>query len=134
MPHATDGAKNAANAVIPHPAIPLSMTFADTMLLPAPLKKMQTKRVYRGIILFIDGLTKYIHLEPASFRSELAEAERPLSETARDGFLKFRDKIRQRPGLPNLHVLRIHTDSGSEWAGAFATAITALETRGGWCG
>ena len=127
MPHATDGAKNAANAVIPHPAIPLSMTFADTMFLPASLKKLQTKRIYRGIILYIDGLTKYIHLEPASFRTETAEAERPLSETARDGFLNFRNKVRLRSGLPNLHVLRIHTDAGSEWKGAFKDAITALE-------
>ena len=53
--------------------------------------------MYRGIILFIDGLTNYVHLEPASFRSELADAERPASETARNGLLHFRDKFVSAP-------------------------------------
>ena len=125
LPHATDGVKNSVAAVIP-PPIPLSMTFSDTMFLPSSLRKMSTKRVYRGIILFIDGLTKFVHLEPASFRSELADAERPLSETARMGFINFRDKIRQRSGLADLHVARIHTDGGSEYSGSFARAIATL--------
>ena len=125
LPHATDGEKNTVNAVIP-PPIPLSMTLSDTMFLPASLRKMSTKRVHRGLILFIDGLTKYVHLEPASFRSELADAERPLSETARNGLLHFRDKIRQRSSLA-LHVARMHTDGGSEYAGAISRSLVTLQ-------
>ena len=127
LPHATDGVKNTVTAVIP-PPIPLSMAFSDTMFLPASLRKMSTKHFFRGIILFIDGLTKFVHLEPASFRSELAEAERPLSETARNGLVNFRDKVRQRSGLADLHVGRIHADGGSEYAESFERAITALQT------
>lgn len=126
LPHSTEGTKNTVTAVIP-PPIPLSMVFSDTMFLPASLRSMSTKRVYRGIIVYIDALTKLIHLEPASFRSELAEAERPASETARDGLIRFRDKARQKSGLPNLHIGRVHTDGGSEYSGAFARTITALQ-------
>ena len=125
LPHATDGDKNTIGAVIP-PPVPLSMTFSDTMFLPASLRKMSTKRVFRGIILFIDGLTKFVHLEPASFRSDLADAERPLSETARNGLINFRDKIRQRSGLA-LHIARIHTDGGSEYSGAFSRSLVTLQ-------
>lgn len=126
LPHATDGVKNTVSAVIP-PPVPLSMTFSDTMFLPASLRKLSTKYVYRGIILYIDGLTKFVHLEPAAFRSELADAERPLSETARNGLILFRDKVRERSGLAALHIGRIHTDGGSEYAGTFAREIATLQ-------
>ena len=45
---------------------------------------------------------------------------------SRMGFINFRDKIRQRSGLADLHVARIHTDGGSEYGGSFARAIATL--------
>ena len=88
LPHATDGVKNSVSAVIP-PPIPLSMAFSDTMFLPSSLRKMSTKRVYRGIILYIDALSKFVHLEAASSNSELADAERPLSKNVAYGVYQF---------------------------------------------
>ena len=116
MPASHAGEKNAVSAVIPHPAVPLSAVFADTFFLAPSLKK---KKVYKACVLYICALTKYVHLEPASFRQD----DRPFSETGRDGTIRFIEKVRQLSGMPDLEMVKIRTDGGSEWRGAFKTWI-----------
>ena len=116
MPSSHAGEKNAVSAVIPHPAVPLSAVFADTFFLAASLKK---KKVFKACVLYICALTKLVHLEPASFGDE----DRPFSETGRDGCIRFIEKVRQLSGMPEIEILRIRTDGGSEWRGAFKTWI-----------
>ena len=90
--------------------------FADTFFLAASLKK---KKVFKACVLYICALTKLVHLEPASFGDE----DRPFSETGRDGCIRFIEKVRQLSGMPDLHMVKISTDGGSEWRGAFKTWI-----------
>ena len=116
MPASHAGEKNAVSAVIPSPAVPLSAVFADTFFLAPSLKK---KKVYKACVLYICALTKYVHLEPASFRQD----DRPFSETARDGTIRFIEKVRQLSGMPDLEMVKIRTDGGSEWRGEFKTWI-----------
>ena len=116
MPASHAGEKNAVSAVIPHPAVPLSAVFADTFFLAASLKK---KKVFKGCVLYICALSKLVHLEPASFGDE----DRPFSETGRDGCIRFIEKVRQLSGMPDLEMVKIRTDGGSEWRGAFKTWI-----------
>jgi len=116
MPASHAGEKNAVSAVIPHPAVPLSAVFADTFFLAASLKR---KKVYKACILYICALTKYVHLEPANFGDE----DRPFSETGRDGTVRFIEKVRQLSNTPDLEMVKIRTDGGSEWRGAFKTWI-----------
>ena len=118
MPASHAGVKNAISPVIPHPPVPLSSCFADTFFLPSSIKQ---KRVYKACILYICSLTKFIHLEPATFGSQ----DRPFSTTARDGCIRFIEKVRQLSGMPALHMTKLRTDAGSEWAGDFAVWIAA---------
>jgi len=115
MPASHAGEKNAVSAVIP-PAVPLSAVFADTFFLAASLKR---NKVYKACILYICALTKFVHLEPANF----GDQDRPFSQTARDGCIRFIEKVRQLSGTPDLEMVKIRTDGGSEWRGAFKTWI-----------
>ena len=81
------------------------------------------KKVYKACILYICALTKFVHLEPAAF----LQKDRPFSQTARDGCIKFIDKVRQLSGMPDLHMVKIRTDGGSEWRRAFKTWIEAQQ-------
>ena len=86
MPASHAGEKNAVIAVIPWPPVPLSAVFADTFFLAPSLKN---SKVYKACILYICALTKFVHLEPAAF----LQKDRPFSQTARDGCIKFIDKV-----------------------------------------
>ena len=116
MPASHAGEKNAVSAVVPSPAVPRSAVFAGTFFLAASLKK---KKVFKACVLYICALTKFVHLEPASFGDE----DRPFSETGRDGCIRFIEKVRQLSGMPEIEILRIRTDGGSEWRAAFKTWI-----------
>ena len=120
MPASIAGTKNSVSAVLPSPAVPLSAVFADTFFLAPSLKK---KKVYKACVLYICALTKFVHLEPASFRQD----DRPFSETGRDGCIRFIEKVRQLSGMPDLEMVKIRTDGGSEWRGAFKTWIEAQQ-------
>ena len=61
--------------------------FADTFFL-AP--SLENKKVYKAFILYICALTKFVHLEPAAF----LQKDRPFSQTARGGCIKFIEKVR----------------------------------------
>ena len=60
---------------------------------------------------------------PAAF----LQKDRPFSLTARDGCIKFIDKVRQLSGMPDLHMVKIRTGGGSEWRRTFKTWIEAQQ-------
>ena len=83
----------------------------------------KNSKVFKACILYICALTKLVHLEPAAF----LQKDRPFSQTARDGCIKFIDKVRQLSGMPDLHMVKIRTDGGSEWRRTFKTWIEAQQ-------
>ena len=70
MPRAVSGPENSIAPVIP-PAVPLSRVFADSMFLPASYHQTSKKGVvYKAAVLFVDGLSKFMHLEPVEFLNQ----------------------------------------------------------------
>ena len=120
MPSSHAGEKNAVSAVIPWPPVPLSAVFADTFFLAPSLKN---SKVFKACILYICALTKFVHLEPAAF----LQKDRPFSQTARNGCIKFIGKVRQLSGMPDLHMVKLRSDGGSEWRRTFKTWIEAQQ-------
>ena len=112
------GPLNSISPVIP-PATPLARVFADTYFLPASYVARKGKRgeVFSAGILYVDALTKFVHVEPVAF----LEDNRPMSSVARDGMKSFINKARQISENSDLHVEHLRTDGGSEWKGDFAT-------------
>ena len=104
MPASHAGEKNAVSAVIPWPPVPLSAVFADTFFLAPSLKN---SKVYKACILYICALTKFVHLEPAAF----LQKDRPFSQTARDGCIKFIGKVRQLSGMQLRHARFAHGEN-----------------------
>ena len=118
------GKKNVIGPMIP-PPIPLGWCAADTGFIPACYNNVD-KRVYKAIIVYICGLTKYLYVHPCSF----GNADRPMSTTARDGFQEFIRRARIASNSPQLHPMTLKTDRGSEFAaGAFRTWMTAQNNQ-----
>ena len=118
MPREVAGAQNSIAPVIP-PAQPLSRVFADSYFLPASYAaqgKGKRGLVYKAGILFVDALTKFIHVEPVAF----LEQSRPMSEVALDGYKTFMRKARVASGIADLRPQHLRTDGGSEFKGAFS--------------
>ena len=78
------GKKNVIGPMIPPPT-PLGWCAADTGFISACYNPVD-KRVYKVIMVFVDGLTKYLYVHPCSF----GNADRPMSTTARDGLMGFK--------------------------------------------
>ena len=78
------GKKNVIGPMIPPPT-PLGWCAADTGFISACYNPVD-KRVYKVIMVFVDGLTKYLYAHPCSF----GNADRPMSTTARDGLMGFK--------------------------------------------
>ena len=117
MPKSVTGKENAIAPVIPK-AIPMSRVFADSMFLPASYQaqKGKTGIVYKAAVLYVDGLTKFIHIEPVEFMN----GDRPMASIALHGYKTFIDKCRTISGL-NLDPEHLRTDGGSEFLGVFKT-------------
>ena len=81
MPRNVAGPKLAIAAVIPD-AQPLSTVFVDTFFLAPSLKK---KVAFSACILYIDALSKAIHLEPCA----LGQSDRPFSSQSLAGLKAF---------------------------------------------
>ena len=107
------------------PPIPLSWCAADTGFILACYNPVN-KRVYKAIMVFVDGLTKFLYVHPCSF----GNADRPMSATARDGDIEFIRRARIASNSPQLHPMHLKTDRGSEFAaGAFRTWMTAQSNQ-----
>ena len=118
MPREVAGKENSISPVVP-PAQPLSRVFADSYFLPASYHvpgKGKRGIVYKAGILFVDALTKFIHVEPVAF----LENSRPMSTVALDGYRTFINKARVASGIKDLHPQHLRTDGGSEFKGAFS--------------
>ena len=111
MPRNVAGPKHAIAAVIPD-AQPLSAVFVDTFFLAPSLKK---KVAFSACILYIDALTKAIHLEPCA----LGQSDRPFSSQNLAGLKTFINKVQTKAGDSNLMLLKIRTDGGGENLGVF---------------
>ena len=110
MNRKVEGVKNSGGPIIPE-AVPLSYMAADTLFLPASYHT--DKRVYKAAILYVCALTKYVYVHPCS----LGRKDRPMSTTARDGFIEFLMRVRRIAGNDDMHPRRIRTDNGSEFVG-----------------
>ena len=111
MPRNVTGPKHSIAAVIPD-AKPLSAVFVDTFFLAPSLKK---KVAFTACILYIDALTKAIHLQPCA----LGQADRPFSSTNLAGLKTFINKVQTKAGDSNLMLLKVRTDGGGENLGDF---------------
>ena len=111
MPRNIAGPKHAIAAVIPD-AQSLPAVFVDTMFLAPSLKK---KVAYTACILYIDALTKAIHLEPCA----LGQSDRPFSSTNPEGLKTFIKKVQTKAGDSNLMLLKLRSDGGGENLGVF---------------
>ena len=118
------GKKNVIGPMIP-PPLPLGWCAADTGFIPACYNPVD-KRVYKAIIVYVCGLTKFLYVHPCSF----GNADRPMSATARDGFKEFIRRARLFANDPQLHPMSLKTDRGSEFsAGAFKTYMVAQNSQ-----
>ena len=117
MPKSVTGKDNAIAPVIPK-AMPLSRVFADSLFLPASYQAQKGKSgvVFKGAVLFVDGLTKFIHLEPVEFLN----GDRPMASIALTGYKEFIRKCREISGL-KIDPEHLRTDGGSEFLGVFKT-------------
>ena len=95
----------------------LSRVFADGMFLPRTAHNTTGVgfKVYRVIVIYIDALTKFMHLHGVF---QLVDGRAQSAQT-RDGAIEFIKRARAAADNDNLHVERFVTDKGSEWGGAF---------------
>ena len=105
-----EGKKNSGGPIIPQPAV-ISYIAADTLFIPAAFHT--DKKVHAAAILYVCALSKYIYVIPCNLQNE----DRPMSTTVQKGVKEFISRVRRAAKNDDLHLLKIRTDSGSEFVG-----------------